>query len=119
MAEIAGSRWYWGLKLYLLTTVEGLPVAWCLANPKTAAAGAEPGRLIGEREIAEDPARELGALAPGMVVLADKGLAGKAIERYAAEQVGVLLARPDLLGRENPPVRQPCRCPAVDRVGQP
>ena len=41
LAEIAGygycashSRWYWGLKLYLLTTVEGLPVAWCLANPK-------------------------------------------------------------------------------------
>ena len=94
LAEIAGygycaahSRWYWGLKLYLLTTAEGLPVAWCLANPK-----------IGEREIAEDllaHARELGALAPGMVVLADKGLAGTAIERYAAEQIGVLLARPD------------------------
>ena len=94
LAEIAGygycashSRWYWGLKLYLLTTVEGLPVAWCLANPK-----------IGEREIAEDLlayARELGALMPGMVVLADKGLAGKAIEQYAAEQIGVLLARPD------------------------
>jgi len=32
---------------------------------------------------------------PGMVVLADKALAGTAIERYAAEQVGVLLARPD------------------------
>ena len=94
LAEIADygycashSRWYWGLKLYLLTTVEGLPVAWCLANPK-----------IGEREIAEDLlayARETGALKAGMVVLADKGLAGKAIERYAAEQVGVLLARPD------------------------
>ena len=55
LAEIAGygycaahSRWYWGLKLYLLTTAEGLPVAWCLANPK-----------IGERETAED------LLAPG------------------------------------------------------
>jgi hypothetical protein len=89
LAEIAGygycashSRWYWGLKLYLLTTAEGLPVAWCLANPK-----------IGEELLAH--AREVGALAPGMVVLADKGLAGKAIERYAAEQIGVLLARPD------------------------
>ena len=30
-----------------------------------------------------------------MVVPADKGLADKAIERYAAEQTGVLLARPD------------------------
>ena len=39
LAEIADygycashSRWYWGLKLYLVTTVEGLPVAWCLAS---------------------------------------------------------------------------------------
>lgn len=73
--------------MYLLTTAEGLPVTWCLANPK-----------IGEREIAEELlgyAREVGALTPGMVVLADKGLAGKQIERYAAEQVTVLLARPD------------------------
>lgn len=29
------------------------------------------------------------------IVLADKGLAGRAIERYAAEQIGVLLVRPD------------------------
>ena len=80
LAEIAGygycashSRWYWGLTVYLLTTVEGLPVVWCPANSK-----------IGEREIAEELlayTRELGALMPGMVVLADKGRAGKAIER--------------------------------------
>ena len=37
----AHSRWYWGLKLYLLTTPDGMPVAWCLASPK-----------IGEREVA-------------------------------------------------------------------
>ncbi len=37
------SRWYWGLKLYLLTTTEGMPVAWCLADPK-----------IGEREVARN-----------------------------------------------------------------
>ena len=30
----AHSRWYWGLKLYLLTTAEGMPVTWCLADPK-------------------------------------------------------------------------------------
>ena len=81
------SRWYWGLKLYLLTTGEGMPVAWCLATP-----------AIGEREIAEEllaHARDIGALRAGMVVLADKGLAGRFIERYAAEQIGVLLVRPD------------------------
>ena len=36
-------RCYWGLKLYLLTTPDGMPIAWCLADPK-----------IGEREVAAD-----------------------------------------------------------------
>jgi hypothetical protein len=83
----AHSRWYWGLKLYLITTAEGMPVAWCLADPK-----------IGEREVAADLldlARDTGALREGMIVLADKGLAGRELERYAAEEVKVLLVRPD------------------------
>jgi Transposase DDE domain len=83
----AHSRWYWGLKLYLLATPEGMPVAWCLADPK-----------IGEREVAAEllaHARQTGALREGMIVLADKGLAGRDMERYAADQIGVLLARPD------------------------
>jgi hypothetical protein len=83
----AHSRWYWGLKLYLLTTAEGMPVAWCLADPK-----------LGEREVAQDllgHARDIGALRDGMIVLADKGLAGREMERYAADQVKVLLVRPD------------------------
>ena len=37
------SRWYWGLKLYLVTTVDGMPIAWCLADPK-----------LGEREVAAE-----------------------------------------------------------------
>ena len=83
----AHSRWYWGLKLYLLTTAEGMPVAWCLADPK-----------IGERDVAVDLldlARDTGALREGMIVLADKGLAGRELERYAAGEVKVLLIRPD------------------------
>jgi hypothetical protein len=83
----AHSRWYWGLKLYLLTTAEGMPAAWCLADPK-----------IGEREVAQDllgHARDIGALRDQMIVLADKGLAGREMEHYAADQVKVLLARPD------------------------
>ena len=83
----AHSRWYWGLKLYLLATAEGMPVSWCLAGPK-----------IGEREAAAElpaHARHTGALPPQMIVLADKGLAGREMERYATEQIGVLLARPD------------------------
>jgi hypothetical protein len=81
------SRWYWGLKLYLVTTAEGMPVAWCLADPK-----------LGEREVAQEllaAARDEQVLRTGMVVLADKGLAGRDMERYATEQVKVLLVRPD------------------------
>src|SRR6266542_428867 len=83
----AHSRYYWGLKLYLITTAEGMPVARCLADPK-----------IGEREVAEERfghARDLQALRDGMVVLADKGLSGKDLERFCADQIPVLLARPD------------------------
>jgi hypothetical protein len=36
-----------------------------------------------------------GALRDQMIVLADKGLAGREMERYAADQIKVLLARPD------------------------
>ena len=39
----AHSRWYWGLKLYLITTPDGMPVTWCLASPR-----------IGEREVAAE-----------------------------------------------------------------
>ncbi len=53
----AHSRWYWGLKLYLVTTPDGMPAAWCLASPK-----------IGEREVAAEllaHATRTGALRPG------------------------------------------------------
>jgi hypothetical protein len=49
LAEIAGygycaahSRWYWGLKLYLLTAPDGMPVNWCLATPALASARSRP-----------------------------------------------------------------------------
>ena len=80
------SRWYWGLKLYLLACPDGMPTAWCLAAPSQ-----------GEREVAEgllDRAAGQHILRPGMVVLADKGLAGHAFEQF----VGALdawLVRPD------------------------
>jgi hypothetical protein len=48
---------YWGLKLYVLAAPDGMPVAWCLANPDQ-----------GEREVAEgllDRAARQGGLRPG------------------------------------------------------
>jgi hypothetical protein len=80
------SRWYWGLKLYVLACPDGMPVSWCLANPKD-----------GEREVAEvllDRAAHQHLLRPGMVVLADKGLAGREFEGVVGD-LGAVLARPD------------------------
>ena len=87
------SRWYWGLKLYLLACPDGLPVAWCLANP-----------TLGEREVAEallDRAARQHLLRQGMVVLADKGLAGRQFDAGVAE-LGAALVRPD---RKDEPYR--------------
>jgi hypothetical protein len=64
-----------------------MPVTWCLAGPR-----------LGEREVAAEllgHARDTGALRDQMIVLADKGLAGREMERFAADQARVLLARPD------------------------
>jgi hypothetical protein len=65
----AHSRWYWGLKLYLITTPDGMPVTWCLADPK-----------LGEREVAAGllaHAARTGALRPGLTLIGDKGFAGR------------------------------------------
>jgi Transposase DDE domain len=79
-------RFYWGLKLYVLAAPDGMPVAWCLANPKD-----------GEREVAEvllDRAARQGVLCPGIVTLADKGLAGREFQALV-DELGATLARPD------------------------
>jgi hypothetical protein len=83
----AHSRWYWGLKLYLLTAPDGMPVAWCLASPKT-----------GEREVAADllaHAARTGALRPGLTLIGDKGLAGRDLEDLLARGYGLAFIRPD------------------------
>jgi hypothetical protein len=79
-------RFYWGLKLYLLACPDGMPVAWCLANPK-----------LGEREAAEvllDRAARQHVLRPGLVILADKGLAGRQFDALVGE-LDAWLVRPD------------------------
>jgi hypothetical protein len=83
------SRWYWGLKLYLLCTPDGSPVAWCAANPK-----------LGEREVAM-ALLDRGSLQPHQVIICDKGLAGAAVDAHVAN-LGALLVRPD---RKDEPTR--------------
>ena len=68
-------------------------MAWCLANPTT-----------GEREVAEgllDQAARRRLLRPGMVILADKGLAGRRFDAVVGE-LGAVLVRPD---RQDEPAR--------------
>jgi hypothetical protein len=77
-------RFFWGFRLYLLAAPDGLPVAWCLATPK-----------LGEREVvAALLDHERARLRPGLLILADKGFAGRDFERLVAGH-GAALARPD------------------------
>jgi hypothetical protein len=77
-------RFFWGFRLYVLAAPDGLPVAWCLASPK-----------LGEREVvAALLEHERQRLRPGLVILADKGLAGRDFEQLVTGY-GAVLVRPD------------------------
>lgn len=83
----AHSRYYWGLKLYLITTPDGMPVAWCLATPG-----------IGEREVAAALLAHAGrihALRPGTILISDKGLAGRHFEDLVSSGFRLRLVWPD------------------------
>jgi Transposase DDE domain len=75
-------RWFWGLRLYLLAAPDGMPVAWCLAQPKLGE------RAVAAALLARAPIR------PGMCILADKGFAGREFE-HAVAGLGAALVRPD------------------------
>lgn len=84
--ETSHSRFYWGVKLMLITTADGTVTGFGLANPK----------LAGEREqtrqmLAAQPANRP---APGTVLVADKGFAGKDFEDFLTDELGLLLVRP-------------------------
>jgi hypothetical protein len=83
--ESSHSRYYWGSKLMLITTVDGTVTGFCLGNPK----------LAGEREqtrqmLAAQPANRP---TPGTVIVADKGFSGKDLEEFL-DELGLLLVRP-------------------------
>jgi hypothetical protein len=79
------SRFFWGLRLHLLATPAGLPVAFALANPK-----------IDERDVAidlfdRDPTLLAGR--DGQIIIADKGYASAEFETRLADH-GIQLLRP-------------------------
>ena len=77
------SRYFWGLRLHLLTTPDGAVVAWCLADPK-----------IGDREVAQAMLERV-PTRPGLLIIADKGYAGRDFERFVCDELRATLVRPD------------------------
>jgi hypothetical protein len=60
---VSHSRWFWGLRLYLICTPAGMPILWALADPK-----------IGEREVLTamlDVEPELVTARPGLILITD------------------------------------------------
>jgi len=78
------SRWYWGFKLCLVCSGDGMPIMWCLANPK-----------LGEREVlAALLEHNHHLIRGGQVLLADKGFSGRKFTQLT-EDMGLRLLRPD------------------------
>jgi hypothetical protein len=89
------SRWFWGLRLHLVTTLHGLPVGYALTGAKA------DERLVLLDILADDglPA------SPGQVIIGDKGYYGRDFEKALAEDQLVLL-RPARKGEPEPAGRQ-------------
>jgi hypothetical protein len=83
------SRFFWGLRLYLLCAPDGMPIYFALAPANE-----------GEREVAAamlERARKAGLLQGGKTILADKGFAGAEFEEIVAS-FDATLVRPDRKG---------------------
>lgn len=97
------SRWFWGLRLHLICTPSGLPVAFALANAKT-----------DEREVARDMLEidpYLLAGRPGQKLMGDKGYASAEFEAFLNGQ-GIVFIRParsDEKARTSSPFLKPLR----------
>jgi hypothetical protein len=79
------TRYFWGLRLYLVCTPTGMPIMWALANAK-----------MGEREVLAamlEVDTELIASRDGILLISDKGFASADFERFLAQQ-GITLLRP-------------------------
>jgi Transposase DDE domain len=79
------SRFFWGLRLYLVCTPTGMPILWALATPK-----------LDEREVLAamlEVDADLVAQREGILLISDKGFASKAFEQELAG-LGIELLRP-------------------------
>lgn len=79
------SRFYWGLRLYLVCTPAGMPILWALADPK-----------LDERDVLAamlDHDADLIDQRHGLLLIADKGFAARWFER-GLNDLGITLLRP-------------------------
>jgi hypothetical protein len=92
------SRFFWGMRLYLVATVEGMPLMWCLAHPK-----------LDERDVVAALLEvDHHLVTSGQVILADKGFAGRDFQTVL-DQLGLHLVRPARRNSRDPqpgPVEQ-------------
>jgi hypothetical protein len=89
------SRYFWGLRLHLLATLDGLPVGFALTNAKAD----ERVTLQGILDATSVP------IPAGQTIMADKGYAGRAFEQTLNEN-GIRLLRP---AKKNEPPRKGAR----------
>ena len=78
------SRWFWGLRLHLITTPSGLPIAYALAGAKT-----------DERDTALDMIAFGDLDTAGSTLIADKGYRRASFENEL-NNAGITLIRPNL-----------------------
>lgn len=79
------SRFYRGLKLYLVCTPAGMPILWAMADPK-----------IVEREVLSamlEVDADVAAEHEGILLICDKGFAGREFETMMGEY-GITMLRP-------------------------
>jgi len=91
------SRYFWGFRLYLICSGDGMPIGWELAAAN-----------VGERVVATEMAQRI-ALA-GHIVIADKGFAGQEFEDVMTN-CGATFLRPD---RKD----EPCRNGSLGQIRQ-
>jgi hypothetical protein len=97
------SRFFWGLRLYLVCTPVGMPILWALADPK-----------LGEREVLAAMLEvEADAVAghDSILLITDKGFAGQDFEQLLASYSITLLrpSRADERARSGEPMLKKVR----------